>query len=67
MPRFLVLSDDDHPDDDQIHQGLLLTAYFLEARIFAPADKALPEPRRRLAEIFQERAAKNSRRESELS
>ena len=37
---------------EEVGQGLSLTGFFLERFVFAPQDRPLPPPRRRLAERF---------------
>ena len=37
---------------EEVGQGLRLTGFFLERFVFAPHDRPLPRPRRRLAERF---------------
>ncbi|MEQ8745660.1 DNA repair protein RecO [Pyruvatibacter sp.] len=43
LPAFLAGGDGYGADD--IHDGLRLTGFFLEKRVFAPGDRALPVPR----------------------
>ena len=53
LPAFLIDSAI-HPESQDLRDGLALTGYFLESRLLNPADKPLPEPRRRLEGAFAE-------------
>lgn len=50
LPGFLVGRGSEGPE--AIGQGLALTAHFLERNIFHPQDRALPDPRERLTQLF---------------
>jgi DNA repair protein RecO (recombination protein O) len=55
LPGFLAGRGGGGPGE--VGQGLRLTGYFLERQVFAPQDRPLPVPRRRLAERFPEPVA----------
>lgn len=50
LPHFLGGRDD--LEDHEIRAGLALTGYFLHQNMFVPEQKPLPEPRRRLQNLF---------------
>ncbi len=50
LPQFLGGRDD--LGDHEIRAGLALTGYFLYQNLFVPEQKPLPEPRRRLQNLF---------------
>ncbi len=50
LPAFLRSEGDGGPEE--VAQGLALSGHFLERHIFHPQDRALPEPRQRLALRF---------------
>ncbi len=49
LPPFLLGSQAEPPSEANLLAGLALTAHFLEQWVLAPHNKALPEPRARLA------------------
>lgn len=53
LPGFLVSSRQAVATSGDIAAGLDLTGHFLETRALAPRDMAMPEPRRRLAEMLR--------------
>lgn len=56
LPAFLTKGRQAVVSRDDVLAGLALTGHFLEARVLSPRDQALPEPRRRLAELLARQA-----------
>jgi DNA repair protein RecO (recombination protein O) len=57
LPRFLRAGQKGRVDRQDVEDGLNLTGHFLELRLLAPQDLAMPEARRQLAALLA-RAAK---------
>ena len=56
LPAFLRSSGGPPPAREEVAQALRLAAHFLEARLFSPQGRALPEARRRLPGILAKAA-----------
>jgi DNA repair protein RecO (recombination protein O) len=59
LPQFLVSARQGAVTGADIEAGLALTAHFLELRVLAPREAAMPEARHRLAALLA-RARENS-------
>ena len=57
LPAFLHAPQAAPPTPGDVADGLRLTAYFLETRLFSPQGRALPEGRRRLPDMLAQRKA----------
>ncbi|MEL7028288.1 MAG: DNA repair protein RecO [Pseudomonadota bacterium] len=59
LPAFLLGAQAGEASPHAVLQGVELTGYFLERRIFWPASREAPEPRKRLLERLSARARAN--------
>jgi DNA repair protein RecO (recombination protein O) len=54
LPRFLLApAPETAPAPDDVLDGVALTGYFLEARVFQPQDRAIPPARARFVDLLQ--------------
>ena len=52
LPAFLTTQRTGHVTADDIQNGLKLTAFFLESRVYGPRSETIPDVRRRLPELL---------------
>ena len=60
LPRFLLAPAESPPSPQEALDGLALTGYFLDARVFVPHDRDMPPARARFVDLL-ERMARISR------
>jgi DNA repair protein RecO (recombination protein O) len=58
LPKFLLGSQNSVENVDDVLDGLRLTGFFLERRLYRPHDRKLPDARQRLAELLHTAARK---------
>jgi DNA repair protein RecO (recombination protein O) len=64
LPRFLLVpAAEVAPRPEEVLDGVALTGYFLDARVFAPHDRAMPPARARFIDLL-ERMARISREQN---
>jgi DNA repair protein RecO (recombination protein O) len=64
LPRFLLVpAEENAPSPEDVLDGLALTEYFLERRVFEPHERSMPQARSRFVDVLR-RMAKISREQT---